>query len=170
MKLCPCRKDSDLDKTYHDCCNTFISNEKIPTTPEELMRSRYSAYTQGNIDYIVSTMKGRVAANFNPASAKEWSQRVEWLQLIVMNSKTEADTGWVEFIAYFKEHGKKHAMHEISEFKREDGRWFYVDGTGSGSLANKFNAIKNSVGRNDACICGSGKKYKKCCGLLASQA
>ncbi len=25
-------------------------------------------------------------------------------------------------------------------------------------------AVSNKVGRNDACPCGSGKKYKKCCG------
>jgi len=25
-------------------------------------------------------------------------------------------------------------------------------------------AVRNKVGRNDPCICGSGKKYKKCCG------
>ncbi len=25
-------------------------------------------------------------------------------------------------------------------------------------------AVSNKVGRNDPCTCGSGKKYKKCCG------
>lgn len=30
---------------------------------------------------------------------------------------------------------------------------------------NKVNtAVSNKVGRNDPCPCGSGKKYKKCCG------
>ena len=27
---------------------------------------------------------------------------------------------------------------------------------------------ENKVGRNDLCPCGSGKKYKKCCGALGS--
>jgi len=27
--------------------------------------------------------------------------------------------------------------------------------------------VSNKMGRNEPCICGSGKKYKKCCGLLA---
>lgn len=167
MKLCPCRKDTNVQKTLTECCGAYLSGEKIPATPEELMRSRYTAYTQSNIDYITKTMKGRAADNFNPSSALDWSGRIEWLQLVVMQSQAEGDTGQVEFIAYFKEHGKKHAMHELSTFKREDGRWFYVDGVDPGTLVNKFNAIKNRVGRNDACVCGSGKKYKKCCGGLA---
>lgn len=25
-------------------------------------------------------------------------------------------------------------------------------------------AVSSRIGRNDACPCGSGKKYKKCCG------
>jgi len=25
-------------------------------------------------------------------------------------------------------------------------------------------AVSNKIGRNDLCPCGSGKKYKKCCG------
>ncbi|MGI6623129.1 MAG: SEC-C domain-containing protein [Clostridiaceae bacterium] len=35
-------------------------------------------------------------------------------------------------------------------------------------IRKKFNedhrAVSNKVGRNDPCPCGSGKKYKKCCG------
>ena len=27
--------------------------------------------------------------------------------------------------------------------------------------------IEPKVGRNDPCVCGSGKKYKKCCGAAA---
>lgn len=166
MKNCPCRKDSGIDKAYANCCGPLVTGTQLSTTPEELMRSRYTAYTEGNIDYIANTMKGRAAANFNPSSAADWAQRVEWLQLIVMNSRTEGDSGWVEFIAYFKEHGKKHAIHELSEFKLEGGRWYYVDGSDPNTLVNKFNAIKDRLGRNDPCNCGSGKKYKKCCGML----
>jgi uncharacterized protein len=33
------------------------------------------------------------------------------------------------------------------------------------SNANSFAAPAAKVGRNDPCPCGSGKKYKKCCGL-----
>jgi SEC-C motif domain protein len=158
MSLCPCRKDSGVEKLYADCCGPFITGEKIPSTPEELMRSRYTAYTQSNIDYIANTMKGRAAENFNPVSAAEWSCRVEWLRLIVEKFTTKDDTGYVEFIVYYRELGKRHGMHEISEFKRENGKWYYVDGRGP--------AKADKIDRNDPCICGSEIKYKKCCGVL----
>ena len=35
---------------------------------------------------------------------------------------------------------------------------------GDGKAAPKVNKPSEKVGRNDACPCGSGKKYKKCCG------
>lgn len=34
-----------------------------------------------------------------------------------------------------------------------------------GSLANAPRTVKKKPGRNDPCPCGSGKKYKKCCGF-----
>jgi SEC-C motif-containing protein len=52
--------------------------------------------------------------------------------------------------------------HEVAEFKKEEGTWFFVDGH-----APKYEQVKRQgakIGRNAPCPCGSGKKYKKCCG------
>ena len=38
-------------------------------------------------------------------------------------------------------------------------------GGGEKSVVNKTVVNKDKVGRNDPCPCGSGKKYKKCCGI-----
>jgi preprotein translocase subunit SecA len=35
---------------------------------------------------------------------------------------------------------------------------------GASSLPKQPVLAKNKAGRNDPCPCGSGKKYKKCCG------
>ena len=40
-----------------------------------------------------------------------------------------------------------------------------VTHAGDGSLGKKPVTVKNKIGRNDPCPCGSGKKYKKCCGM-----
>ena len=61
MTTCPCGSK----KNYADCCQPFIELKKIPETPEQLMRSRYTAYTQANMDYIVRTMRGKAAADFD---------------------------------------------------------------------------------------------------------
>ncbi|HSV29430.1 MAG TPA: YchJ family metal-binding protein, partial [Candidatus Omnitrophota bacterium] len=71
------------------------------------------------------------------------------------------ETGSVEYVARFKIRGQAHAHHELATFRKEDGRWLYVDGEVNPKTAPRQVA---KVGRNDPCPCGSGQKYKKCCG------
>jgi len=158
MKNCPC----GTEKNYFDCCGAFISNQKIPSTPEKLMRSRYTAYTQANIDYIANTMKSFAAENFDAEAARVWAKKIKWAGLDVVKTSHDSTKGMVEFFAHYYSNNKKHELHEISEFHFEEGRWFYVNGT-------QFNERvimqkERKIGRNDICPCGSHKKYKKCCG------
>ena len=51
---CPCGSGKPLSA----CCGPYLEGKEDPPTPEALMRSRYTAYTQGNLDYIEKTMKG----------------------------------------------------------------------------------------------------------------
>ncbi|MEW8683176.1 MAG: YchJ family metal-binding protein, partial [Candidatus Thiodiazotropha endolucinida] len=69
----------------------------------------------------------------------------------------------VEFIATYKEGGMVRPHHEISRFLKQDGVWYFVDGQLVAPKTEKRHQPK--VGRNDPCPCGSGKKYKKCCGV-----
>lgn len=155
MQICPCGTQKD----YAECCGVFIEGQKKPLTPEALMRSRYSAYTQANIDYILRTMKSPAADRFDAKSAENWAKRVEWLKLEVKVAFMQREKGFVEFIAYFKEEGKIHTLQEVSEFHLENDEWYYVDGK------HPVDAVSTALraGRNDQCPCGSGKKYKKCC-------
>ena len=67
----------------------------------------------------------------------------------------------MEFVASFKQDGQDYVHHELASFRKVDGRWAYVDGI----LDPKTGPVKvEKVGRNDPCPCGSGKKFKKCCG------
>jgi len=147
MSLCPC--GSSLKK--EECCAVFISGKANAPTAEALMRSRYTAFTEANMDYFGRTMKAPAATLFHPAETKQWAKSVEWLGLKVIHAETEHARGCVEFMAFFAAQGKRQVLHEKSEFILENGQWFYIDG------------ITPHVGRNDACPCGSGKKYKKCC-------
>jgi SEC-C motif domain protein len=124
MQLCPC----GTGKNYTECCGVFIEGQEKPLTPESLMRSRYSAYTNANVDYIARTMKAPANDGFDAQSAEAWAKRVEWLKLEVKATSLQNKKGFVEFIAYFKEEGKIHTLHEISEFRLDDGEWYYVDG------------------------------------------
>jgi SEC-C motif-containing protein len=154
---CPC----GLNKNYTDCCGAFISGASIPSSPEELMRSRYTAYTQANIDYIVATMKSPAADRFDATTARAWAQQAKWEKLEVISTSAQPPRGFVEFIAYYEENRKRYTLHEASEFHLIDGRWFYIDGK---TPAPQPVARTHQPGRNDPCHCGSGKKFKKCCG------
>jgi SEC-C motif domain protein len=149
---CPCLSQ----KSYQQCCEPFIVGSARPQTPEQLMRSRYTAYTQGNTDYIEDTMREKALIGFDKDSAKQWALGVHWLGLEVLKAPhPQATRGIVEFIARYEENGVARNIHEISEFARIGGgsRWYYISGK------------KPVLERNAPCLCGSGKKYKKCCAI-----
>lgn len=150
---CPC----GAQETFSKCCEPYLLGKKTASTPEILMRSRYTAYVKANIDYIEKTQTDN--SDFNKNEALTWASESEWLGLEIKNAKRNV----VEFIARYKIKGQdKICVHqEISEFVKNDEKWFFKKGTIVGAQPIKRTEAK--VGRNDPCPCGSGKKYKKCC-------
>jgi SEC-C motif domain protein len=124
---CPCGSG----KYYLACCGPYIAGEQLAPTPEALMRSRYTAYTQAKIDYIAATMKGKAALGFDQSMERSAVTQQKWLGLQVLKaeiSPQDENIGFVEFIASYHRDGKKRKLHERSEFHRENARWYYVDG------------------------------------------
>ena len=99
----------------------FAEGVNAPT-PEVLMRSRYSAYVVGQIEYLLGTWHPSTAPGELELSP------VKWLSLEVRHSEETGDAGVVEFVALFRVNGRAQRMHEISSFVRQDGRWSYIDG------------------------------------------
>jgi SEC-C motif-containing protein len=117
---CPCGGGA-----YSQCCGRFIDNGEVPRTAEELMRSRYTAYTLRNEPYLKATWH----ASTRPAEVFGQDEDVKWLGLEARKHVPAGDQATVEFVARYKIGGRAHRMHEISRFVREDGRWFYLDGS-----------------------------------------
>jgi len=119
---CPC----DSGEDYADCCGRFIEDGIVPDTAEELMRSRYTAYSFGDADYLYAT--------WHPTTRRkdlQLDEPVNWLGLEIKRTEAggpEDREGLVEFIARYKIGGRAHRLHETSRFLRRDGRWCYVDG------------------------------------------
>ena len=86
------------------------------------MRSRYSAYVLGLIDYLLAT--------WHPSTAPGELELppVKWLGLEVRHTEAAGDAGVVEFVARSKVGGRAERMEETSRFVRQDGRWLYIDG------------------------------------------
>lgn len=121
---CPCCSG----KEYANCCGPFLLGERFAETPEQLMRSRYTAFTQAKIDYIAATMKGPAAEEFELRESEHWARTVRWLRLDVHGSQLLSPTeGTVSFTAYFHTSSSLQSLHENSLFHKINGRWYYVD-------------------------------------------
>ncbi len=86
------------------------------------MRSRYSAYVVGRIDYLLATWHGSTAPGELDLSP------VKWIGLEVLRAEEAGDAGIVEFVARCRVNGRAQRMHETSRFVRQDARWYYIDG------------------------------------------
>ncbi|QWA08958.1 YchJ family protein [Sodalis ligni] len=141
---------------FDECCKPFINGHRFPLKPVQLMRSRYTAYVLHNLDYLISTWhpdcraeqwRDDIAANF---------PLTEWKGLTIKDERAgkNGHESYVEFIALFYDrHNRRPGfIHERSRFVQLNERWYYIDG------------IHQQPLRNAPCPCGSGKKYKKCCG------
>jgi SEC-C motif domain protein len=157
MGLCPCGSG----KPFEFCCGPLIAGRPAPSA-EALMRSRYSAFVIGDLDYLQKTSAGEAALKFNRTELALSLAGTEWLGLEILNTEAGQvgdDSGSVTFTARFRENGRLHVQGERSEFRRIGGEWRYVSGEVAASPATAAR-----VGRNDPCPCGSGKKFKKCHG------
>ena len=153
-ELCPCKSG----RNYGDCCGPVISGERKAASPEEVMRARYSAYVTESVDYLRTSSTKAVQEEFDEKASRAWCRAASCHGLEII--RAEGDT--VEFRATYTANGEFCNHHELSKFVKEDGEWKFADGEFVGEKPVVREEPK--VGRNDPCPCGSGKKYKKCCG------
>ena len=173
--LCPC--GSTL--SYANCCAPLHVGQKIADTAAQLMRARYAAFVLQHIEYIVATTAPFQQALLDKKSIADWSQQTDWAGLEVINhlAKLGKRHAQVEFKAYFhlpnasavhsaaldlavldsKGLDNKGVHHELSTFvnipTHVTSRWYFLDPT-----------VVMPVTQKQPCPCGSGEKYKRCCG------
>jgi SEC-C motif-containing protein len=122
---CPCGRPA----TYQACCGRYHSGPLAlqAPDPESLMRSRYSAFAKDVGVYLQETWHPLT----RPAVIEPPEPGLTWLGLDVKRVEMlGADQGIVEFVARSKLGGRAHRLHEVSEFLREGGRWFYLKAQG----------------------------------------
>lgn len=132
------------------------------------MRSRYSAFATGNIDYIMDTHDPDTVGQIDRASTEAWAKESKWLGLEIIETEAggpDDAVGRVDFVAKYEIKSVVIEHRESATFRRQGKKWLFVDGQQKSGPPVRREAPK--VGRNDPCPCGSGKKYKKCHGLEA---
>jgi SEC-C motif-containing protein len=171
ISLCPCGSA----KLFRLCCGQYLGvDESVTTrhaktkhvktkyakTPEKLMRSRYTAYALGGYgEYLLMTWLPDTAQGLTVEALSE--KTVSWQQLDIINKSQQGDTGTVEFKASFvndkvndidididSDKAELEVMHEISRFKRIDGRWFYVDGVVDSTVDTSVDPTINNDSEN----------------------
>ena len=160
-ELCPCASG----KTYGECCGPILGGERKADTAVELIRARYSAYAVGNVEFLYASSGPEARSEFDEKTTRDWSTSAKWHGLEVLSAERggkDDEEGEVAFVARYSANGQQCEHREHSYFKRIDGEWRFIDGTIEKNPTYRREEPK--VGRNDPCPCGSGKKYKKCCG------
>ncbi|MFN3399523.1 MAG: YchJ family protein [Ferrovibrio sp.] len=157
MTPCPCQSG----QSFETCCGPILAGTPAPTALA-LMRSRYTAYARGDVAHLARTLAPEHRAGFDMADVSAGMKTTQWIGLEILDTvdgRENDNTGIVEFVARFQVQGQTRALHERSRFRRDeqDGNWVYVDGE------TQILPVKKP-GRNDPCPCGSGKKFKQCCG------
>jgi SEC-C motif-containing protein len=158
---CPCGTGAE----YDHCCGPLHTGQRDATTALELMRSRYTAYYRGELEYLLKTLH---PDKHRPGEMQELAATLgetRWLSLSILETRDGQPgdlTGVVEFEARYQAPEGVGTLRERSRFVREHGKWLYVDQEESRQAAKA-----SDPGRNDPCACGSGKKFKKCCGRSA---
>jgi SEC-C motif-containing protein len=129
FRACPCGRPA----AYEGCCGRFIDGGEPPETAEELMRSRYTAYTRQAIDYLLQTQ--HPSRPDQRRAIARWAEAADFVGLEVRSTEKggPADQeGTVEFIARFRQDGEEHQHHERSSFHRRRPR---PGAAGSGRLS-----------------------------------
>ena len=159
MDACPCGKPIPESQ----CCGRYLAGEPAPTA-EALMRSRYTAYVHCDVDYLVATHSAKTRDDLDRGAIKLWARDSKWLSLEIVDVVRGGegdDQGEVEFVARYEADGSEHRHRERSTFARENGAWVFV---GGGPPKTKPERRVERPSPNAQCPCGSGKKYKRCCG------
>ncbi len=161
---CPCTSG----KIYGDCCQPFLDGKQKAKTAEDLLRSRYSAFVVGKVDYIINTHHTKTQDQVDRKEIETWSKSSTWEGLKILQKEAgeaKDEMGTIIFHAQYTAEGKKQDHYEKSFFEKEKGEWKFLDA--QGIQTGPYVRAEPKVGRNDPCSCGSGKKFKKCHGLAA---
>jgi SEC-C motif-containing protein len=124
---CPCGRADARGKplAFAACCGRYLRGDAVPPDAASLMRSRYTAYVRGDEAYLLASWH----ASTKPAQARP-EPDTKWLGLEVRAARElDADHAEVEFVARCRPgSGPAVRLHERSRFRREGGRWYYLDG------------------------------------------
>ena len=92
---CPCCSG----KPYENCCEPFHLAKENPENPEQLMRSRYTAFAKVLTDYLVETTHFSTQKLHDAKDIENWAKSNKWLKLEIVFAKDDK----VRFRAFYQD-------------------------------------------------------------------
>ena len=144
---------------YQQCCQGYHDGTNVAQRAEDLLRSRFSAFVLGRLDYIRSTTISSKQTENLTRSLQDVKQDTKWLSLKVLERFPERDKKssnqlpQIRYVVFFEKDGQPYQMHELSHFVYEKDQLRYSHGEFKKDI---------QLGRNEPCWCGSEKKLKRC--------
>lgn len=121
---CPCGSE----QKFSQCCEPVHKDFSLAKTPEQLMRARYSAFATKNLAFIAETLDPQTRDSFNQEENAQWALNCEFTGLQILNTAVNGNKGTVEFQATFKDDKQETIYHEMSQFRRQQGCWYFRKG------------------------------------------
>lgn len=114
---------------FEECCELLLQDKILATSPEQLMRSRYTAYCLQNMDYLLKTTDPQTLHKIDHRGNAAWAKSTKFLGLEILNAMEEGSKGSVEFRARYQiETQPEQTHHEISKFRKQAGKWYFREG------------------------------------------
>lgn len=164
-RFCPCGGGRSLDA----CCGPYLDGALAAPNAEALTRARFTALCLGRYDYVLETTHPDFRDDLSLEGIQANLAGVRWLRLDLREtgsagpSPEESDLfETATFTVLFEHEGETRQMTECAYFRRDDERLYFVESAAQRPLG--FRRPSPKVRRNAPCPCGSGIKYKRCCG------
>ncbi|MCB1180834.1 MAG: SEC-C domain-containing protein [Chlamydiia bacterium] len=120
---CPCHSGKD----YQQCCMPYHEGT-LPKDALTLMRSRYSGYALGKVDYIIDTSHPDIKKNLKRSELEMFCKIVDFHDLKILKTELVEPISTVTFRAILKQNERDISFTEKSFFEKIDGRWIYTRG------------------------------------------
>ncbi|CEA03228.1 hypothetical protein BN1048_02010 [Jeotgalicoccus saudimassiliensis] len=111
------------------------------------------------------TLKKWVSEHLNTNVASDYELYLHVLRMVISGRKREDISGEIKNLGHtFESKAEEDEFFELISNIVRQTRHFQYRGKSEAELGQRTIVREVKVGRNDPCPCGSGKKYKKCCG------
>ena len=160
-KIPPCPCGSKLP--YGNCCQPIHINIRTAKIPEQIIRARFAAMALGDIDFFRQSIirKHRHILNADDLTARLKHQILHSIKITHVERKGFLLVNAIIHSQITKgKRGKLTTHAERTYLKRESRAWRVVE----------IDIVETNIqppkgGKNVPCPCGSGRKYKHCCGI-----